>query len=444
MSTVLSRRQFVSELSGVLASLYAVPLIGEEEKAPEEKEPSYRIFFKKKLSNGKFKYLKYSHLIDLNGRTREPYEITDEESEIWAINEGGTGLSQITRNVEEELYPVLSRTGRFLAYATVTPNKELTVPENVSSVLHVHDMETGRECVHIPEENDFFFRINEISWHPNEKGLAISYSYVLKKDPIKDIHYIFFFEYDHTKAQIRFDRSRRPIGKYEFISPSNNIYHETTGVFNPSFSPNGQDVAFLTGWRQIRINTGSDPSKAEFHWKREKPGERARYIHDYDDKFPIWSTKGDRILYFSKPRERGNYYRLCTIDREGREKVLTPEEFFIPLTALINRDRYDRLPSWSPDDRTVAFRSRDGPVFYHNPAPELSVNTINVETGKRQQITKEVDVAGFPIHWSPDGTKMAFSALKDDRISLFTVNADGTELKRLTDEPEIDIVVGYK
>ena len=45
--------------------------------------------------------------------------------------------------------------------------------------------------------------------------------------------------------------------------------------------------------------------------------------------------------------------------------------------------------------------------------------------------------------WSPDGTTIAFASKRDDNVDIYTMNRDGSNVVRLTDDPGIDMSPSY-
>ena len=80
------------------------------------------------------------------------------------------------------------------------------------------------------------------------------------------------------------------------------------------------------------------------------------------------------------------------------------------------------FPVWSPDATRIAFVTRS------------SVYTMAADGTDMQRVAKpRSGLAEFPPRWSPDGTRLAFAATERDGYAIYTVNADGTELRRLSD-----------
>jgi TolB protein len=89
-------------------------------------------------------------------------------------------------------------------------------------------------------------------------------------------------------------------------------------------------------------------------------------------------------------------------------------------------------PRWSPDTRSIAYTS------YRRGGANIFIS--NIFQGTLEEVTKgdKVGENWLPA-WSPDGTKLAFSSTRDGNPEIYVVNRDGSGLRRLTNNPGIDI-----
>ncbi|MDE2636949.1 MAG: hypothetical protein OXI30_11350 [Chloroflexota bacterium] len=79
---------------------------------------------------------------------------------------------------------------------------------------------------------------------------------------------------------------------------------------------------------------------------------------------------------------------------------------------------------WSPDDRWIAFATRDEDNYWGRGA----LDVLDRETGKVQRLID--DIYRSPISWSSDGEWIAFAGGAPRQ--LFKVRRDGSDLQQLT------------
>jgi len=89
-------------------------------------------------------------------------------------------------------------------------------------------------------------------------------------------------------------------------------------------------------------------------------------------------------------------------------------------------------PRWSPDGRAIAYTS------YRRGGANIFIS--NIFQGTLDEVTKgdRVGENWLPA-WSPDGARIAFSTTRDGNPEIYVVNRDGSNLRRITNHPGIDI-----
>jgi TolB protein len=87
----------------------------------------------------------------------------------------------------------------------------------------------------------------------------------------------------------------------------------------------------------------------------------------------------------------------------------------------------DYWPVWSPDGSQIAFRSyRDG---------DGEVYTMSADGTGPRRLTNSPG-QDFAVSWSPDGSKIAFTSDRDGDSEVYIMNsADGSDVVNLTDNP---------
>lgn len=121
--------------------------------------------------------------------------------------------------------------------------------------------------------------------------------------------------------------------------------------------------------------------------------------HRDDDAMPIWSPTGEHIL-FASDRDRFPLSRdLYLMDPDGKN------------VRRVFRKSEDRSnAAWSPDGKQIAYRRRELNGAY------IYIGTID---GKKEE---RVAIGGSPT-WSPDGTEIAFlSGFENKQVQINILN----------------------
>ncbi len=87
-------------------------------------------------------------------------------------------------------------------------------------------------------------------------------------------------------------------------------------------------------------------------------------------------------------------------------------------------DSHDRLPSWSPDGRWIAFVS--------DKSGEEQLYRVEQRGGKPEQLTEGVRGRLYRLEWSPDSKRIAFS---DKEGKVYVLDVESRDVTEIADEP---------
>ena len=133
------------------------------------------------------------------------------------------------------------------------------------------------------------------------------------------------------------------------------------------------------------------------------------------DRSPTWSANGEQLLFW-------RYGVPYVMNADGSNE--RPFEHGL----LYTHGLLPPVPGgvvWSPDGKRIAG------VRFH---PRVGLYVMDAN-GTR---SKKIAGGGLQLEWSPDGTSIAFTARVAGNREIYVVDADGSELRRLTTDPAAD------
>ena len=226
---------------------------------------------------------------------------------------------------------------------------------------------------------------------------------------------------------------------------------------SPAWSPDGTRIAFYSE---------RDGNAEIYVMNADGTGVTRLTRTPADEGYPAWAPDGRTISFDS---DRDGNFDVFAMDPDGRNVR--------PLTRERARDV---SATWSPDGRAIVFMSdrEDGGFDVYRIPADLSaaaarmtrtgstwfpvfspdgrslafhvgrdVHTMPVRSsvdgpasgGEMKRLTTDPANGMYPS-WSPDGRRLAFMSWRNGRTEIFTMNADGSEQKRLVSMERGDAV----
>ena len=194
-------------------------------------------------------------------------------------------------------------------------------------------------------------------------------------------------------------------------------------IGHPAWSPDGEEIAY---WSRVGGIFGIPDI-----YLMDAEGRNPKKLTDdlFHDDRPSWSPDGRKIAFaaYLRPQENWRKTEIFVRDANGKNRVNLTQ----------NPNARSTHVSWSPDGSRIAYTASPKPLLMHAPH---NIHLMNADGTNKVMLTKEDRWAyEWAPCWSPDSKKIAFVKQTPDGFhDIFTINADGSDLRNITYTHRID------
>jgi len=228
--------------------------------------------------------------------------------------------------------------------------------------------------------------------------------------------------------QIAFSSDRD--GRFEIYimnadgSQQTRLTQDKTGAVSPAWSSDGKHIVFLSDRDGVLSDRNIPISEVYIMDADGSEQQRLTNNHDFERELS-WAPKGDIIAVSANVRAPSGIYVPDQIYLMGLDGVTTKQ---------LTKVGYNDNPTWSPNGELIAFHSYDGNggsgiyIMKADGSDQiLLISSINSSPSS-------LYLNNLNPSWSPDGNYIVFSSNRDGNYDLYVMNANGSNLTRLTDD----------
>jgi TolB protein len=218
----------------------------------------------------------------------------------------------------------------------------------------------------------------------------------------------------------------------------------------PAVSKDGSKVAFTTwkdGTPQIYIHSLESGRRLTFYNQRVSMNHSAEFTPDGNSLLFASSAGGGSAQIFMTDANGGNLRRISTnraIEVEPRVNPVTGQDMVFvsgrtghPQIFKTNMEGADTVqltpgtgeavnPAWHPDGKKIAFAWTHGFDLGN-----FNIFLMDVATKQFVQLTHGVGRNENPS-WAPDGMHIVFASKRGNKTQIYSMLADGTQIRQLT------------
>ena len=285
-----------------------------------------------------------------------------------------------------------------------------------------------------PKRAEITLALGRVYWHSGNRSLALTeFQNLLNGSPKKEI-LLQLAGFTGDAYHVQRIRTEGSDDYEQTFTEKGNMMTFTakyTDDYSPAISPDGKWLAFASNRLQ----------NAELYLMdlTTRTLQQLTHTDELDEYMPTFSRDGQSIAFVSE-RTRGGMM-LPPVQASGSDPK-TATIYLMDVDGrnqrpLIDIDGAQRAPVFSPDGQKIAFESK-APTQETESAPgstennaTLEIYVIDIDGTNMKRLTHNDVDDGHPT-WAPNGKQIAFTGMVDDIYQIFSVNANGGTVQRLT------------
>jgi TolB protein len=228
------------------------------------------------------------------------------------------------------------------------------------------------------------------------------------------------------------------------------LTHLNSTTLMPSVSPDGTRVAFTSyqgGTPRLRMIDTQTGREVPFYNQEASLNANASFTPDGKQVYYASTAAGLEQIFIADVNGRG-FRRISHRDAvesepkvnpknpgviifsggPGQEQIYQMNSDGVDVQRVTNGEGEASNPSWNPDGQHIAFAWTRGYA-------KGDFNIFTMDIGSRQyvQLTHSEGRNEDPV-WAPDGIHLVFQSNRSGKSQIYTMLADGTQVKQLTSE----------